>query len=82
MSGSDASPQRVSTKPTYVRAQAEAFASFVPEASRVYELDPSRTAFLGYSNGANFIGAFMLLHPHVVHLASHFMPRKTAACLA
>jgi phospholipase/carboxylesterase len=57
-----------------IRAEAEAFAFFVPEALRAYDLDPARTTFLGYSNGANFIAAFMLLHPHVVRRAALLRP--------
>jgi phospholipase/carboxylesterase len=57
-----------------IRAQAQAFASFVPQALRAHDLDPLRTTFLGYSNGANFIAAFMLLHPHVVRRAVLLRP--------
>ncbi|MGH7119673.1 MAG: alpha/beta hydrolase [Acetobacteraceae bacterium] len=49
-----------------VRAEADQFAAFLPDALRSYGLDPARTAFLGYSNGANFIAAVMLLHPALV----------------
>lgn len=49
-----------------IRAEAEAFAAFVTEATRAYGLDPARTSFLGYSNGANLLGALMQLHPGVI----------------
>ena len=59
-----------------IRAEAEAFASFVPEALRAYDLDPLRTTFLGYSNGANFVAAFMFC----IHM-SYAVPRCYARCL-
>ncbi|QRM56536.1 VOC family protein [Sinorhizobium sp. BG8] len=49
-----------------VVAEAEAFAAFMEDANAAYGLDPERTVHLGYSNGANMIGAVMFLHPHVV----------------
>jgi phospholipase/carboxylesterase len=52
-----------------IRAEAEAFAAFMAEASRHYALDPARMTWLGYSNGANFIGAVMGLHPGLVRRA-------------
>lgn len=45
--------------------EAEAFAAFLDGANTAYGLTPERTAFLGYSNGANLLAAFMLLHPGV-----------------
>lgn len=50
-------------------AEAEAFAAFMEGANAAYGLDPARTVFLGYSNGANMLGAVMLLHPGVVRNA-------------
>ncbi|MBC8718072.1 VOC family protein [Ochrobactrum sp. Marseille-Q0166] len=52
-----------------IRSEAEAFEAFVEGAIKSYGLDPERTAFLGYSNGANLIGAFMRLYPHIVRKA-------------
>ncbi len=52
-----------------IRAEAEAFAGFVEGAVRGYGLDPDRLSFLGYSNGANLLGAVMLLHPGAVRRA-------------
>ncbi|TWI36733.1 VOC family protein [Paracoccus sulfuroxidans] len=52
-----------------IRAEAEAFAAFVTEATRAYGLDPARTSFLGYSNGANLLGALMQLHPGAIRKA-------------
>lgn len=49
-----------------IRSEAEAFAAFVSGAVSGYGLDAARLAFLGYSNGANFLGAVMRLHPGVV----------------
>lgn len=49
-----------------IRAEAEAFAAFVEGAVSGYGLDADRLAFLGYSNGANFLAAVMQLHAGVV----------------
>ncbi|WP_336325156.1 hypothetical protein, partial [Porphyromonas pogonae] len=46
--------------------EAAAFASTLPEALVAHGLDPDRTTVLGYSNGANFAAAVMLLHPGVI----------------
>jgi phospholipase/carboxylesterase len=48
-----------------IRFEAQAFEAFVEGANAAYGLDPTRTIFLGYSNGANLLAAFMLLHPHL-----------------
>jgi phospholipase/carboxylesterase len=53
-----------------VRAEAEAFAAFLPDLLRSYRLDPARMTLVGYSNGANFIAAVMLLYPHLVRRAA------------
>lgn len=52
-----------------IRAETEAFAAFVEEASQTYGLDPARTTWLGYSNGANFLAAAMRLHPGLIRRA-------------
>lgn len=52
-----------------IRAEARAFVAFVDGAIRSYGLDPKTTTFLGYSNGANLLGAILRLHPGVVHRA-------------
>jgi phospholipase/carboxylesterase len=52
-----------------IRNEAEALAAFVEGAVTGYGLDPDRIVFLGYSNGANMLGALMLLHPGVVRKA-------------
>ena len=49
-----------------IRAEAGAFAAFVEAAVRGYGLDPARLTALGYSNGANLLGAEMLLDPGVL----------------
>lgn len=46
-----------------IRAEAEAFAAFVEGAVSSYGLDPERMTFLGYSNGANLLAAFLRLRP-------------------
>ncbi|NPD13907.1 ring-cleaving dioxygenase [Xinfangfangia sp. D13-10-4-6] len=52
-----------------VRAEAEAFAGFVEGAVGGYGIDPARLSFLGYSNGANLLGAVMQLQPGLVQRA-------------
>ncbi len=52
-----------------IRAEAEAFAGLIVGAVRGYGLDAGRLTFLGYSNGANLLGAVMVLHPGVVRRA-------------
>lgn len=49
-----------------IRAEAEAFAAFVEEATQAYGLDTTRLRFAGYSNGANFLVAAIMLHPGLV----------------
>lgn len=44
-----------------IRGEAEAFAGFVQGAITGYGLDPARMTFLGYSNGANLLGAVLEL---------------------
>lgn len=57
-----------------IRSEAEAFAGFLEEAVTAYGLDLEKTVFLGHSNGANFLAAFMLLHPGVVRSAALLRP--------
>ncbi|TJW92139.1 MAG: ring-cleaving dioxygenase, partial [Mesorhizobium sp.] len=52
-----------------IRFEAQAFETFVEGANAAYGLDSTRTIFLGYSNGANLLAAFMLLHPHLARKA-------------
>ncbi len=52
-----------------IRDEARAFADFVDSAIKGYGLDPRRMTFLGYSNGANLLGAILRLHPGVVRRA-------------
>lgn len=52
-----------------IRSEAEAFAGFVDMAVRGYGLDREKITFLGYSNGANLLGAVMQLHPGLVKRA-------------
>ncbi|MTH76782.1 VOC family protein [Paracoccus aestuariivivens] len=49
-----------------IAAEAEAFVAFIAEATRAYDLDLSRLSYLGYSNGANLLGAVMQLHPQSI----------------
>jgi len=52
-----------------IRSEAEAFTAFVEGAVVGYGLNADKLAFLGYSNGANFLAAVMQLHPGVVRRA-------------
>lgn len=52
-----------------IRAEADAFAGFMEGAVQSYGLDTGRISYLGYSNGANLLGAIMLLHPGLVSRA-------------
>ncbi|HQU67662.1 MAG TPA: VOC family protein [Albidovulum sp.] len=52
-----------------IRGEAEAFAGFVEGAITGYGLDPAKMTFLGYSNGANLLGAILELHPGAVRSA-------------
>src|SRR5690606_24085166 len=52
-----------------IRSEAEAFAAFVEELPAAYGVDPSRLTFLGYSNGANMLGAVMQLRPETIRRA-------------
>jgi len=52
-----------------IRAEAEAFVGFMEGAVQSYRLDAGRISYLGYSNGANLLGAVMLLHPGLVRRA-------------
>jgi phospholipase/carboxylesterase len=57
-----------------IRSEAEAFAAFVEGAAASYRLDPESTVFLGHSNGANFLSAFLQLYPHLVRRAVLLRP--------
>ncbi|RST88413.1 alpha/beta hydrolase [Aquibium carbonis] len=57
-----------------VRAESQAFASFLGRTALELDIDLSRTVFLGYSNGANLIAATALLHPGLVRKAALLRP--------
>lgn len=57
-----------------IRAEADAFAGFWDGALAAYDLDPARLTVLGYSNGANFAGAVMALHPGLIRRAILMRP--------
>jgi phospholipase/carboxylesterase len=57
-----------------IRAEAEAFASFLTVAAEEHRIDLDRALFLGYSNGANLIAAAALLHPGLIHRAALLRP--------
>lgn len=52
-----------------IRAEAAAFAGFVEGAIKGYGVDPGAMTYLGYSNGANLLGAVLRLHPGLVSRA-------------
>ncbi|WP_323777699.1 VOC family protein [Leisingera sp.] len=52
-----------------INAEAAAFDYFVGEVIKSYGLDPAQLIFLGYSNGANFLGAVIRLHPGTIQRA-------------
>lgn len=65
-------PQKFDQKD--IRSEAEAFEAFIEGAFDSYRIDPERAAFIGHSNGANFLAAFMLLRPHIVKRAALLRP--------
>ena len=52
-----------------IQSEAAAFKAFMDSAVQSYGLDAGRISYLGYSNGANLLGAVMLLHPGLVQRA-------------
>jgi phospholipase/carboxylesterase len=52
-----------------IRSEAKAFAQFLKQVTQQYKIDPNRTTFLGYSNGANLVNAVMMLYPDLVKQA-------------
>ena len=59
-----------------IRAEAEAFADFVPLVAKRHDLDLARTAFLGYSNGANLVSSVMLFSPGLIGRAALLRPMQ------
>ncbi|MCZ0732661.1 VOC family protein [Phreatobacter sp. AB_2022a] len=57
-----------------IAREAEAFAATLQEALAFYGLDAERTMLLGYSNGANFAAATMMLQPGLVRNAVLMRP--------
>ena len=57
-----------------IRFESGALEAFFAEARRAYRLDPERLVGLGYSNGANLLGAALLLHPGLVRRAVLLRP--------
>lgn len=60
-----------------VRFESGALSAFFDEAARAYRLDKARLIALGYSNGANLLGAAMLLDPGMVRRAVLLRPVMT-----
>ncbi|MBK4216928.1 VOC family protein [Paracoccus caeni] len=57
-----------------IKSEAEAFAGFWEGAIAAYGLDPEKITVMGYSNGANFAGAVMALHPGLIRRAIMLRP--------
>lgn len=57
-----------------IRSEAEAFEAFCEGAAAAYGVKASNTVHMGYSNGANFLAAFMRLHPGWVRKAVLIRP--------
>ncbi len=57
-----------------IRFESGALEAFFEEARAAYGLNPERIVALGYSNGANLLGAAMLLHPGLVQRAILLRP--------
>jgi len=57
-----------------IGTESEAFAAFLDSAAQAYGFDPANAIFLGQSNGANFLAAFMLLYPGGLHRAALLRP--------
>lgn len=57
-----------------IRAEAQAFADFLAEEVKKGRIDLAHTTFLGYSNGANLLAAFSLLHPGLIQRAALLRP--------
>ncbi|MGE7371070.1 VOC family protein [Neorhizobium sp. NPDC001467] len=55
-------------------SEAEAFVEMVGQLRQAYGVDVDKTTFVGQSNGANFLGAVMLLHPGVIRRAVLLRP--------
>lgn len=62
-----------------IRFEAEAFAVFLEMATEAYGMDPERLVLVGYSNGANFAAAAMMLHPGLAKRAILFRPSLVIA---
>ena len=52
-----------------ILAEAEAFHATISSTEALYGLDPARMTALGYSNGANFLAAVLMLHPGLIRRA-------------
>lgn len=57
-----------------IRKEAEAFAAFLEGAVAAYGIDPGSLTFIGQSNGANFLAAFLALYPEFSGRAALLRP--------
>ena len=58
-----------------IRLEANAFVTFLTRLADEKDLDLSRATFVGYSNGAGFLGAVMRLYPGLIQRAALFRGR-------
>ncbi|MGL3608416.1 VOC family protein [Rhizobium sp. G187] len=65
-----------------IRAEAEALSAFIEDMGPAYGLSKARTAFVGYSNGANLLAAAMLLHPGLISTAILIRPMPVLDALS
>jgi phospholipase/carboxylesterase len=57
-----------------IRFESGALNAFFDEARSAYRLEPDSFVALGYSNGANLLGAALLLHPGIIRRAVLLRP--------
>ena len=58
-------------------ARTDQLATFVTSAAAHYQLDASRLAAVGFSNGANIAATLLLRHPHLLRAGVLFAPMVT-----
>ena len=59
-----------------IRFESRALEAFLVEACSAYQLDADKMTALGYSNGANLLGAALLLHPGLIRRAVLLRPAQ------
>lgn len=64
-----------------IRAEANAFATFMTTAQKDYGIDLNNAIYVGYSNGANLLAALSFLHPDLVQRAALLRPMMVLKAL-